>query len=395
MEISVHLLIGSLFFVNLLFIIVFSSLDARKKRFIKKKPFISCIVPSYNDAIFIPETVKSIFNSYKNFELFIINDASTDNTSQVLKNLRKSYPFTLIKNRKNKGKTQSLNEVIPRTRGEFIFIIDSDVLLNKIALEDMLARLEDSSVGAVSCRYAALNKGLFPMIQDVDYNFLTLYQGSYNIISTLQLNGACMMIKRNIFEIVGGFTPNALTEDVELALKIIEKGWRVEQSFKKVYTIVPETLHGWSKQRIRWGAGFIQSFLSHTKVYFKNPIFFFFFTTFIFLVFSGFFIPESKEKGILASLSLDSNFLEALSLLLNDSDLLRRILFSLLIYPLFSLIYVFPLIRKLRDLPKLFLVYPFAFIYLPLLSLVYTFAFSKGIYKYFALRENEAGWKGE
>lgn len=171
---------------------VFIAIDANKKRKLTKYPFISFIIPSYNDAKMIEGTIKSIYDNYPNnkFELFAINDNSTDNTAEILNKLKSKYKISVITNKKNIGKSNSINNVSGKAKGDIIFIVDSDVHVNKDAFYDLLARFEyNKKLGGASCRYKPLNEGdnFLTLMQGIEYNMLSFIQGAYNIFSTISM----------------------------------------------------------------------------------------------------------------------------------------------------------------------------------------------------------------
>jgi len=90
--------------------------------------FISVIMPVYNRAEFIGEAIQSILSqTYKNFELIIIDDASTDNTLKVISEFTDDDDrILLLKNKKNEGVAATRNRGIEIAKGEFIAFMDSD-----------------------------------------------------------------------------------------------------------------------------------------------------------------------------------------------------------------------------------------------------------------------------
>ena len=88
---------------GLSFLLAFAYNDYRKKRPLTRYPFVTFMVPTWNDGPMLKDTIESIFDSYpKNkLELIVINDNSPDNTSQILKQLQKKYKFIVITNKTN------------------------------------------------------------------------------------------------------------------------------------------------------------------------------------------------------------------------------------------------------------------------------------------------------
>jgi len=91
-----------------------------------ESPIISVVLPTYNSSRFLPLAVNSILNqSFKDFELLIINDGSIDDTETVIKSFNDSR-ITYIKNDQNCGLVYSLNKGIQNARGKYLARMDAD-----------------------------------------------------------------------------------------------------------------------------------------------------------------------------------------------------------------------------------------------------------------------------
>lgn len=373
-------LINILFILSLLLVLLFSYIDYKKKRVIKEYPFVSFIISTYNDEKFIEKTIESIYNSYEKskFEIFIINDNSTDNTLSLLKKLHKNFKFHLINNKINKGKAKSINEIFVKTNGNVIWVIDSDSLVTKKGVEDIILRLNNPKIAGVSCRSRVLNRGFWPTMLNIDYTILALFQQSCNINSTVSLWGGCMAVKRKAFEEVGLFSQNILVEDMELGLKLNKAGWKIEQSFYPFYTYAPEKFKHWFKQKIRWEAGLIQCISKYPKIFLKNPI-------------SIIFIFSYSLSIILFMYIILKN-----GIFIFNSLQIKEILFAGIIYPLISLPYILIDIKSFKETYKIILIYPFSIIYYPIYLIVALIASIKGLSKTREIKKIElTGWKGD
>ncbi|MFZ0135284.1 MAG: glycosyltransferase family 2 protein, partial [Desulfobacterales bacterium] len=230
----------------IIFILVFATaaglgfLDRRKKRGLAAMPAATFLVPCYNDARHVGQTLASLYAVVgAAADVMVIDDCSTDDSRVVLRRLQRTYRFRLMRNAQNIGKAATLNAHARFARHAIVVFVDADVLLNWAALMDALARLQSDRVGAVSCPYAPQNKGLIPLMQHIEYNMLAFIQGAYNLFSAISLWGGFIVIRKKAFLAAGGFTLNAITEDMDLAFKLNQKGWKVEQSFCPVRTYVP------------------------------------------------------------------------------------------------------------------------------------------------------------
>jgi len=101
-------------------------------------PFLSVIIPTYNSSNFIEDTIQSILDqSYKNFELLILDDCSQDDTFEKIKNF-KDKRIRLLKNEFNRGYVFSLNKLISISKGDFIVRNDHDDISIKKRFEIQL-----------------------------------------------------------------------------------------------------------------------------------------------------------------------------------------------------------------------------------------------------------------
>lgn len=370
------------------------------KKLMMERP-VSVVIPCYNDGESIGETISSVFKAYPAalVDLIVVNDCSTDNSLEKIKEQLPRYSFRLVDNKVNKGKARSLNDAIAAARHDFVLCLDADTVLNKQAIHDMLARFEhDESLGAVSCPYRPRNRGFLPAMQAVEYSMLLLTQGAHNIFSAMALWGGCLMVRKKAFDDCGGFNLAAITEDVDLAFQLNRRSWRVEQSFRPVRSIVPDTISGWIRQKLRWTAGGFQCYIRHFRVWIRNPIqIFFIFSYSLFVISSLPQIFESVDFGEdVIELWNDSH--TVWQNLVNINAIFGRDIFTrlgrLALCLSFTSVYVFPLIRSIRDIFKLLLVIPYTLIYFPAYTILSFFGIYRGMRSvFFPKKSDTCGWK--
>jgi hypothetical protein len=120
-----------------------------------ENPLVSIIVPCFNQAQFISETLDSVLGqTYKNWECIIVNDGSTDNTEQIAKDYcAKDRRFKYIF-KQNGGLSSARNTGIRETRGDYLQFLDSDDLLLADKIEIQLSKmLSDKSIDISISRY--------------------------------------------------------------------------------------------------------------------------------------------------------------------------------------------------------------------------------------------------
>ena len=99
---------------------------------------VSVLMTVYNTSKFLKKSIKSIINqTYKNFELIIIDDGSTDDSKKIIKNFR-SKKIKKFFFKKNSGRIKAINFAIRKSSGNFIAILDSDDFSKKNRLKTQL-----------------------------------------------------------------------------------------------------------------------------------------------------------------------------------------------------------------------------------------------------------------
>ena len=195
---------------------------------------VSIIIPCYNSALYIEETVESVKNqTYPNIEVIIINDGSTDNTSEILKIIRdKNQDFQIIE-QENQGLSSTRQTGFSYSRGEYLLFLDSDDKIHSTYVEKAVAVLDGNpQVGIVTCRAMLFEK----------YNMEWILK-PFVIHDFLLENSifATSFVRRDDYIKIGGFD-NQLThfEDWDFFISIIKLG-------RKVYKI-PEILFYYRKR---------------------------------------------------------------------------------------------------------------------------------------------------
>jgi len=377
-------------------IFLFAYIDYKKKRKLKELPYVSFVVPCFNDSESVSETIYSIYNSYERskIELIVTNDKSTDNSLEILKDLQKKFGFRLIENEKNIWKVQTLNTSVPFTTNDLVFVLDADVIVNKKAIYDVISRFQaNDRIWWVSCPYIPNNKWFLPLMQSIEYNMLKIIQWSYNIFSAIALWWWCLAFKKEAFFQVWKFSVNAIIEDMDLAFKLNKAWWKVEQSFCSIKTFVPDDIQSWYKQKIRRNSGGLQCFVKYIDVWIRNPLhilIIFLFNTLIFLAAYSFFVSLIDFYIDLQWIKTFQWMLHVLYLLHWDGILLWLI--WKLWFTILSLPYVIPLIKKYQDIRKVLYVIPFSLIYTPMFSLLWIIGTIVWIYRYRKLKPWVRAW---
>lgn len=175
---------------------------------------ISIVLPTYNGSKFIKQSIESIIKqSYKNWELIIVNDASTDNTLEIIEEFLQDSRIKLISNSSNLKLPKSLNIGFKNAKGSYLTWTSDDNYYKEQALEKMLQFLEENQEFSMVCT-----------------NFTILYKHKTKLNNTSVkledlLNGnsigACFLYRREILTSIGFYDENKfLIEDYDYWLRI-------------------------------------------------------------------------------------------------------------------------------------------------------------------------------
>ena len=106
----------------------------------------SLIIPAYNVEKYIKKCLDSVLNqTYTNYEIIIINDGSTDNTSKILESYKSNKKIKII-NQENKGLSRARNLGVSNAKGDYILFIDSDDFIEKELLEILNKTIKDEDL---------------------------------------------------------------------------------------------------------------------------------------------------------------------------------------------------------------------------------------------------------
>lgn len=124
---------------------------------------VSIIMPSYNTAKFISETIESVSaQTYSNWELIIVDDCSTDNTDEVVKSFLPDDRIKYIKNEKNSGAAFSRNRALCEAKGKWIAFLDSDDVWLPEKLEKQIAFMEKNDYHFSYTNYIEIDEFSIP-----------------------------------------------------------------------------------------------------------------------------------------------------------------------------------------------------------------------------------------
>ena len=238
-------------------------------------PGVSILIPCHNEGQNAVETVSYALNvEYPEFEVIVINDGSKDNTLEILVNLAKNNPRLKVVNlAENQGKALALQAGALLANHEYLVCIDGDALIDKYCVYWMVKHfIRYSHVAAVTGNPRIRNRTtLLGKIQVGEFSsivgMIKRAQRSFGRIFTV--SGVITGFRKAAVHEVGYWSPDMLTEDIDITWKLQRNGWDVRfEPRSLVWILMPETLSGLWTQRLRWAMGGVQVMFKNFKVIF-------------------------------------------------------------------------------------------------------------------------------
>ena len=129
----------------------------------KISPLISVIIPVFNTERYLFVCLDSVYKqTYPYFQVIIVNDASTDNSLKIIQEfIAKDRRFSLINLKKNVGRCVARNKALERIGGDFVTFVDSDDVLDKNYLKNLLDTAISNNADIVVCNYQLINQNSF------------------------------------------------------------------------------------------------------------------------------------------------------------------------------------------------------------------------------------------
>ena len=231
-------------------------------------PFVSIFIPAHNEEYTIEATVRSVCQSdyyigeEAQFEVIVINDGSTDSTGEILAGLKDDLPQLKIVTRhpprSGKGKGFVLNDALTLSKGEIIGVFDADTQIKTDYLTTIVQYL-NGDIDGVQSRVKMWNKdeNYLARMQHVEFaSFGNTLTAKDNLGSTGFLGGNGQFVKKSAIIDSGRWDGFAVTEDLNLAIKIMLNNGKIRYCGEcAVYQEAVTEWRAFFRQRVRWAIG--------------------------------------------------------------------------------------------------------------------------------------------
>ncbi|WP_256251052.1 glycosyltransferase, partial [Streptomyces sampsonii] len=265
--------IGVLVFARFGLMLVLSFVHARKVRsrnFRWGPPVtepVTVLVPAYNEAKCIVNTVTSLTASDHPVEVIVIDDGSSDGTARIVEDLR--IPNVRVVRQQNAGKPAALNRGLANASHDLIVMMDGDTVFEAATVRELVQPFGDPKVGAVAGNAKVGNRDtLIGAWQHIEYVMgFNLDRRMYDVLGCMPtIPGAVGAFRRSALERIGGMSEDTLAEDTDVTMALHRDGWKVVYAENaRAWTEAPESVQQLWSQRYRWSYGTMQAIWKHRR----------------------------------------------------------------------------------------------------------------------------------
>jgi cellulose synthase/poly-beta-1,6-N-acetylglucosamine synthase-like glycosyltransferase len=279
--------------------------DKRAAKASARQPLVSVIVPAHNESIGIRRTLDSIRrNTYKNIEIIVVNDGSTDNTVAVVEQYiaKQSEQVTTsyiaraarsgrryrrylhervgvakitLTSQENKGKGAAMNNAIRNhARGKLMMCLDADSLLDPQAIEKAVRHFDDPAVMGVAANVRVMGSDHWLVLLQRFEHMIGYRSKKFYTLSKSEfiIGGVASTYRTALVKKAGMYDTDTQTEDIGLSLKLIANEGNRHKRIMYAADVVAmtegvQTYRALIKQRYRWKLGCLQNLFKYRGLF--------------------------------------------------------------------------------------------------------------------------------
>ena len=230
-----------------------------------KLPTVSIIVPVKNEERVVGRLLNALLSlDYppEKKEIIVVDDGSVDRTVEICEKYVKRNPthVRMLHKSVSNGKPAALNHALKHAKGDIIVTFDADNVPGSDVLLEAVRYFEDHSVAGVQGTVCAINADENMLTKFISYEeavrFEAYIRGKDVLRLFVNLAGTCQFIRRDVLEEVGGWNEESLTEDMEVSVRLMERGYKIRYAPEaRSWQEHPAKLRQLLGQRIRWCRG--------------------------------------------------------------------------------------------------------------------------------------------
>ncbi len=242
---------------------------------VESLPSYTLIVPTKNEESVVRRCLDAILRldyPKNKIQVIMVDGNSTDNTYNICLEFQKNHSnFKAISEQKTHGKPAALNLALSYATGDVVGVFDADSLPEPDVLSKASAYFGDQKVVAVQGMTTSINERSNVLTRVISMEekawFQMLMSGRERLSLFVPLTGSCQFVRHSALDELGGWEQTSLTEDVELALRLVEKNHLIKYAPDvNSGQETPSALGSLFKQRIRWYRGYMETALKYGRL---------------------------------------------------------------------------------------------------------------------------------
>jgi len=220
----------------------------------------SVVIPTYNEAKYISKTLGALKNqTFKDFEVIVKDGQSQDETVRIAESFTKK-----VVSIRDFSAGDARNQGARYAEGEILVFMDADTLLPPETLARFSELMNNESVVGASCRKIPQSGSILDRLL---YEFVNISTFVSGVMGVGGAHGNCMLIKRIVFERIGGFNPNIIVAEEQELVRRASKFGRCVFLLDHCVVENPRRLQKWGRLRLyrAWFIGMFKSFKAGKK----------------------------------------------------------------------------------------------------------------------------------
>jgi len=263
---------GLLFFGYPFLVWVLSNIRNNPVRRSKTFPFVSVIIPCYNEKKVMESKIQNTLSleyPKSRYEVIVVDSGSTDGTTDILEKYSNMNNIKVVKQPKRLGKASAINEGLAISTGEIVVLTDADAFLNVNSLEALIENFADETVGAVVGNVVLGGDGIINKMNSGFYKFFrqNIREWESKIDSVSFFSGEFLAFRKHLIQKID---ESAVSDDLYILFELRKKGMRCicdERAY--VFERDVETLRGQINHKRRTFVGTLQAFIKNWDILFN------------------------------------------------------------------------------------------------------------------------------
>jgi len=228
----------------------------------------SLLIPAHNEERVIGQTLESMLRleyPAEKLKIIVVNDGSTDRTKEIIEEYQRRDSrvelYNVPKGEGGRGKSRALNLALGQVTSDVIAVYDADNTPDPSSLKYLVAQLLlHPELGAVLGKFRTVNKNATLLTRFINIETLSfqsmLQAGRWQMHNIATIPGTNFVVWTSLVRELGGWDENALTEDSELSIRIIQHGYKIKFiPYALTFEQEPQEWRVWVRQRMRWVRG--------------------------------------------------------------------------------------------------------------------------------------------